>query len=158
MKGWSSKTSSVLGCSRMSQRGGPKGEETYSESRWAALFLCQPCRSTLPTINRPVILHTRCFIYLDHDWREKKKKQLLCMPESLIMNSLYTKPSLPRLVRATGLICFPSCILIQVWVNGFRLKKFFCKPIIKLGQPWDFTGGSVAKTPYSQSWGPLFNP
>ena len=36
------------------------------------------------------------------------------MPESLIMNSLYTKPSLPSLVHATGLICFPSYMLIQV--------------------------------------------
>ena len=39
-----------------------------------------------------------------------------------------------------------------------QAKKKFLKPIIKLGQPRDVTGGSVAKTPYSQSRGLWFNP
>ena len=158
MKGWSSKTSSVLGCSRMSQRGGPKGEETYSESRWAALFLCQPCRSTLPTINRPVILHTRCFIYLDRDWREKKKKTTAVYARK----SHYELP-LHETIPSPSCPCYRSHMFSFMYINPgvsqwLQAKKIFCKPIIKLGLPWDFTGGSVAKTPYSQSWGPLFNP
>ena len=157
MRGWSSKTSSVLGCSRMSQRGGPEGEETHSESRWAALFLCQPCRSMLPTINRPVILHTRCFIYLDHDWGKKKTK-----PVVYARKSHYELP-LHETIPSQSCPCYRAHMFSFVYVNlgmsqWLQAKKKFLKPIIKLGQPRDVTGGSVAKTPYSQSRGLWFNP
>lgn len=81
-KGWSSKSSSardVLGCHKEED---PRGGDPFWIKMSSFIPSASPAVSMLPTINRPVILHTRCFIYLDHDWGGKKNC-CLCQKVSL---------------------------------------------------------------------------
>lgn len=66
----SSKISHVPGCSRMSQRGGPKGDETHFESWWWLYSFASPSHHTFPSVSNPVIIYTLCIISLDHHWGE----------------------------------------------------------------------------------------